>query len=265
MAGCGPAAPESSRDTIMRLTEQKYGSIRPFRSRGLSSLIQRVGDVHGEIRRLLGARSSVRVLELGCGFATVLLELEAHYPGKLELFGLNRKPSDGDIDLIIRNAQDLGLIVGEVVRPMLPTISYGDAGICIPYPDNYFDLVVSQMCFLYVQDKMQCLREVSRVLTAEGVALLDTREYRKANWPTQKRLEIWQGATEIDFWEYVARVPGLEQVDAEFGPCLRMRKSPNVGSDLELVDFLILSTICSDWIGTKSIYRIVNVDTSAHT
>jgi SAM-dependent methyltransferase len=248
---------------MMRLTEEKYSSIRPFRSRGLSSLIQRVGDVHREIQRSLAGRSSIRVLEMGCGFATVLLELEAHYPGQLELFGLNRKPSDGDIDLIARNARDLGLKVGEVVPLALPSISYGDAGICIPYPDDFFDLVVSQMCFLYIRDKMQCLREVSRILTSDGVALLDTREYRKANWPTQKRVEIWRGATEIDFWDYVARVPGLEKADAEFGPCLRMRKSPNVGCDLELVDFVILSSICTDWIGTKSIYRTVNVEMSA--
>jgi SAM-dependent methyltransferase len=245
----------------MPLTEENYAELKPFRSRGLRSLSQRIGDVHFEIQRLLAKQIPIRVMELGCGFGTTLLELAKRYNGRIELFGLNKDPSDGDRDIVARSGRELGLLPTDFADSLLPTIRYGDAGIGIPYPDGHFDLVISQMCFLYIADKMQCLREVSRILAVDGVALLDIREYPGAHWPqwsTHKRIEIWSGATEIDFWDYVAGSPGLERAEAAAGPYLRLTRSPNIATDLELVRTVDLSAIHKDWIGTKSVYRMTD-------
>src|SRR4051794_31756053 len=128
----------------MTLSENHYRRIYPYRSRGLESLMDRVGDVRAQIERRLSEDRRSRVLEVGAGFGTALLQLQTAYPGVLELFGINRRRSDGDHVLMLRNARERSIAIVESSGvPVLPIISYCDVGEGIPFPDGYFDLIFS--------------------------------------------------------------------------------------------------------------------------
>ena len=57
--------------------DEHYREKLPHRGRGVHELDRRVGGVDAEIEARLARQDVVRVLELGCGYGTALLELGA--------------------------------------------------------------------------------------------------------------------------------------------------------------------------------------------
>ena len=66
------------------IRDAKYRAKLPFRARGHAELVDRIGGIFAEIDARLAGRESVRVLELGCGYGTVLLELGQRYGPRVE-------------------------------------------------------------------------------------------------------------------------------------------------------------------------------------
>src|SRR5512142_1763286 len=91
---------------LRSVRESHYREKLVHRARGLRDLDRLVGGVVDDIDAMLARRATVRVLELGCGYGTALLELRARYGGRVELHGLNRFASDGAADVLYRNALD---------------------------------------------------------------------------------------------------------------------------------------------------------------
>src|SRR4029453_8563961 len=109
------------------IRDAKYRAKLPFRARGHAELVDRGGGVFAVVEERLTRRRVVRVLELGCGYGTVLLELAHRYGTKVDVHGINREYGDGNADILRRNGLERGLIpVDAPLTQPLPAITYGD-------------------------------------------------------------------------------------------------------------------------------------------
>ena len=196
------------------------------------------------------------MLELGCGYGTVLLELRQRY-GRASSCTDQPRPADGDAAIFVRNGLERGLIAPDAPPVQrLPAIRYADVADGLPFDDGTFDLVYSQVAWLYFGNKAQVLREVSRVLREDGLAKIDADELVPGLPPEYQRLvEIWQAGRLVPFGDYLRRY-GMALVPAAEGEYLRFGKSPRFAEDLELVLEIDLAAIHSHWDGIKCVYRV---------
>ena len=252
-----PDGSASGLPPLRSVRESHYRDKCVHRARGLRDLERLVGGIGDDIDAMLARRAPLRVLELGCGYGTALLELRARYGGRLELHGLNRFPFDGAADVLYRNAVERGLLgEGEAASAPWPTIRHGDVAGGLPYPDDSFDLVYSQVAWLYFGNKIGVVREVMRVLRADGIAKIDADEIHPALPPEYARLvEIWDHGRLLPFGEYMRRYGGAF-VPAPEGEYLRIRKADVFGRDLMPVFTLDVAAVCPDWDGIKCVYRV---------
>lgn len=154
----------------------------PFRSRPLASMDRlyaphRVVDLVADAQR---RHAEVRVLEFGMGEGRVLLELRRRFP-TIELHGINKTPwrRDGEAAnaaWLRESAVFFGLFDAEQAAAMrLPVLHFhdvndGDLGFL---PSDYFDVVITQVSFGYIDRKDRLLEEFWRILRPGGVALTD--------------------------------------------------------------------------------------------
>jgi len=239
------------------IRDAKYRAKLPFRARGHAELIDRVGGIFGDIDARLTTRDRVRVLELGCGYGTVLLELGARYGPRVELHGVNREHNDGNADIFRRNAIERGLIAPEApFAAPVPEIAYVDVADGLPFADATFDIVYCQVAWRYFGNKIGVLREVSRVLRPDGLAKIDAEELRPGLPHEYQRLvEIWNEGRLVPFGDYLRRF-GATLTACPEGEYLRFGKSPGFGEDLERVNEIDLNRIHAKWDGIKCIYRL---------
>ena len=98
-----------------------------------------------------------RVLDLGCGTATLTILLKKSQP-EAEVRGIDIDPTVLEIakEKAARAGVDIALDLGTAFK--------------LPYPDNYFDRVISGLVFhhLTTENKVRSLKEVVRVLKPKG-------------------------------------------------------------------------------------------------
>jgi SAM-dependent methyltransferase len=231
--------------------EAHYRDKLVHRARGVGALDRSVGGSFSEIDARLARQDVVRILELGCGYGTALLELRARYGRRVELHGLNRLHGDGNPEILLRSASERGLIGGEAA---LPTIAYGDIAEGLPFADDTFDLVYSQVAWLYFGNKVGVIQEVIRVLRTDGLAKIDADEVRPGLPPEYTRLfELWQEGALLAFGDYLKRY-GMALAQAPEGDYLRFGKAKRFGCDLTPVFEIDLSRLHAHWDGIKCVY-----------
>lgn len=240
------------------MREERYLAKLPFRARNHADLVRLAGGVFDDIDERLRRKEVVRVLELGCGYGGVLLELRHRYGARVELHGINRRHGDGNPDILMRTGIDRGLIApGLPLSDPLPTLSYADVADGLPYADDHFDVVYSQVAWLYFGNKVAVLREVSRILANDGIAKIDADELRPSLPREYGRLvEIWEDGKQLPFHRYLRQF-NMELAPALEGKYLRFGKTPRFGTDLELILQIDLSRISPNWDGVKCVYRRV--------
>jgi ubiquinone/menaquinone biosynthesis C-methylase UbiE len=94
-----------------------------------------------------------RILDYGCGTGDIV---EEGRKLQLDIFGVEEFYGGSHKREVVKGKGLLGDAIIEL-----------DDG-NIPFPDNYFDLVVSNQVFEHVQDLDHVLKEISRVLTSHG-------------------------------------------------------------------------------------------------
>ena len=233
------------------ISERKYRAKLVHRGRGLADLERLIGGVIAEVEAVLARRPTARILEVGCGYGTALLELRARYGERVELHGLNRQPWDGNRDILAKNAADRGLD-----GLALPRLHYADVADGLPFPTAMFDLVFSQVAWLYFGNKIAVLREILRVLDDAGIAKIDVDEVRPGLPTEYARLtEIWEAGQLVPLRDYANRF-GMTLTPAPDGEYLHFGKCPGFGDDLELVCEIDLARLYPEWNGVKCIYRV---------
>ncbi len=146
------------------------------RSRSLDDFNKKFSKdiVQTVIRKALSKGEPPRVLEIGCGEGRVLMDLRKLFP-TIELHGINRKPwaaMKGSSSLE-RTATYYNIFTSSGLKEVsLPKIYFYDAQE-LKFPDNYFDLIISQVSIQYVARKDLLLEEVWRTLKVGGKALLN--------------------------------------------------------------------------------------------
>ena len=239
------------------MQDSRYQAKLAFRARGHEDLVKRVGGIFAEIDERLRRQEVVRVLELGCGYGTTLLELRKRYGPRVALQGINRRQRNGDPEALLRNGIERGLIAPDApLSAPLPAIAYLDVADGLPFEDKSFDLVYSQVAWLYFANKVAVIREVSRVLRDDGLAKIDADELC-AELPAeyQRLVEIWHDGRLVPFGDYLRRF-GMAFEPAQEGEYLRFGKSPRFGEDLRLVFQLDLGELYEHWNGIKCVYRL---------
>ena len=223
----------------------------------MADLETSVAGVIAEIDERLARKQVVRVLELGCGFGVALLDLYERYGQRVEAFGINRTPHDGGFDSMRLALREREHRRTNSAQPRLPDVVYADVAGPLPFPDGSFDVVYSQVAWLYFSNKIGVLRETVRLLRADGVAKIDADEFRKDLPPEYARLvEIWENGRILPFGEYVRRYGGALQVAPDDGQYLRFGKQRSFGEDLERIVEIDVSGIHPEWDGVKCVYRL---------
>jgi SAM-dependent methyltransferase len=238
------------------IRDEHYRAKLAHRGRGLNDLERTVGGVTADIDARLERQSVVRVLELGCGYGTALLELRARYGRRVELHGMNRQHGDGNPEILLRNARERGLDAEDPAGAVeLPRIAYGDAARGLPFADASFDIVYSQVAWLYFGSKLKVINDVMRILRADGVARIDADEIRAALPAEYGRLvEIWDDGVLVSLADYMRRY-GFGFVPAPEGEYLFFGKAIGFGDDLEPVFEIDVSSLHPHWDGVKCVYR----------
>jgi SAM-dependent methyltransferase len=249
-----------------KIRDEHFRAKQRHRGRGIRDLERTVGGICGEIDARLARQDVVRILELGCGYGTALLELRARYGTRVALHGVNRAPRDGDRDILLRNAADRGLAVDDrAPERALPTISHVDVAEGLPFANDAFDLVVSQVAWLYFGNKVAVVRDVMRVLRPDGLGKIDADEIdARLPAPYARLVEIWRDGRLLPFGEYLARF-GLGLAAAPDGTYLRVEKRAAFGDDLVPCLQIDTSRIHSHWDGIKCVYASIDSTTPAAT
>jgi SAM-dependent methyltransferase len=238
------------------LRDAHFRAKRNHRGRGLRDLKRTVGGVVAEIDARLERQAVVRVLELGCGYGTALLELRARYGPRIELHGQNRLRNDGDADILLRNARERNLLGTQSDAVPLPSIVHGDVALGVLFPDASIDVVYSQVAWLYFRNKVGVVRDVMRVLREDGIAKIDADDVRSGVPSEYARLvEIWENGALIPFKDYVRRY-GMAFEPAPDGEYLRFGKLQSFGDELEPVVEVDLAALHAHWDGVKCVYRV---------
>jgi len=236
--------------------EARYSRKQGHRGRGLADLHERVGDVCAEIDARLRRQKVVRVLELGCGYAIALLDLVARYGERVETYGLNLRREDGQDEILRREAARRGLDVA-ARGGGLPTLVHADVAQGLPFHDDRFDVVISQVAWQYFRNKIGVLREVVRVLRSDGVGMIDADEFDAKLPPEYGRLvEIWDGGRVMPLGDYLAR-HGMALAATPSGRALRVAKARGFADDLVRCIEIETGSIDPRFDGIKCVYRLV--------
>lgn len=143
-------------------------------SRGLRDFDRRFGvDVVAQAIASRSHRTPLRVLEIGCGEGRALMDLRRQFPAA-EIHGINRHPWEAmqGSSSLAEVAQFHGIFTAaELTAVALPAVHFLDAK-QLPFPDGFFDVVISQGAIHYIDRKDATIEEVWRVLAPDGAAFL---------------------------------------------------------------------------------------------
>lgn len=135
-----------------------------------------VGEQRSSTRRLLGARSGDRVLDLGCG------------PGHLTAELVEDVGASGQV-LAVDRQQDM--VVAARSRPRTAGAGRCDVLVggatALPLADGTCDGVVAVQVLEYVPDLERAVAEVRRVLRPGGTVVLVDTDWRSCVWHTSDR------------------------------------------------------------------------------
>jgi SAM-dependent methyltransferase len=111
----------------------------------------------GRVLALAGDLTGLRILDVGCGKGELLAEIAARYPGS-ERYGVDLSTAR-----LREAAERSGLRV---------TLVEADIQKALPFPGAFFDRTFCTETLEHLKDPDRCLREIGRILKADGRAIL---------------------------------------------------------------------------------------------
>lgn len=143
--------------------------------RGLEMFNQK-DELFAEIKTHLRKNKKIKLLEIGSGRGILLSQLRKKFPKNLILYGLNKNKYHGikDRSDFKSNALLRNIVYKE--NEDVPFIRFGNAT-NLPFKNNQFDLIVSQVTFIHIKNKAKALEEIYRLLKVGGLALISLGSY----------------------------------------------------------------------------------------
>lgn len=226
---------------------------RSGRAQGLDGAKKRIGDIKQDIRSILKRKRKIRILEIGCGFGRALLELKRIFGKKVEVIGTNYE-SNWNQKLTNEYAFHQGFSKEEI-----PKIYILDAGKKLPFKKESFDFVFCQATMQYIINRALFIEESNRILTKEGLAVLELQEFRDDHPEKYKELiEISQGNRKVDVLKYLKKFRNIsiKKSKGKWWHYIIMKKANNFDLKLKLIKSINLEAISSKFWGKKVIYEV---------
>jgi ubiquinone/menaquinone biosynthesis C-methylase UbiE len=221
------------------------------RSRGLKEAKNILGDVEKEVKLLLKNKKQIKILEVGCGYGRILLELKKKYKDRVETFGINKEPR-WNLKLIEVFGVAEGIFSKKEIAKNLPKLVICDVNNKIPFKNNTFDFVFSERTIQYLSNKAKYLEELNRVTTKDGTILTDIQN------GTENRWEIFKKGKKVNIYSILSQKKGIKLQKEKGNPkdkFLRMQKQSNFKLNLTLVSSQDLHKLNPDKWGTKSTFN----------
>ncbi|MDP2628595.1 MAG: class I SAM-dependent methyltransferase, partial [Nanoarchaeota archaeon] len=166
---------------IKKINGKKVRVWNRGRSRGLEQAKEILGDLRREVNALLKTKNKIKILEVGCGYGRVLLELKKIYGDKIETYGINKEPK-WNLKLIKIFGVAEKIFSKKEIAKNLPKLTICKVNRKIPFKSNTFDLVFSERTIQYISDKAKYLEELNRIATSGGIILTDIQDGTENRW-----------------------------------------------------------------------------------
>ncbi|MBU0894822.1 MAG: class I SAM-dependent methyltransferase [Nanoarchaeota archaeon] len=230
------------------------------RRRGLEETADILGDINKEINFLLKNKKRIKILEVGCGYGKLLLELKKLYGNKIATFGINKEPR-WNLKLIRKFGIMEKIFTKNEIDKNLPKLFITDADNKLPFKSNTFDLVFSQRTIQYIKDKAKYLEELNRVCSVKGLIISDiqngAQDSQDRPLELQNRWEIWSNNKKLSIYNVLSKKKNIKLYIEKGNPqdkCIRINKDPKFNLNLKLISSIDLHAINKKWWGIKSIY-----------
>lgn len=231
------------------------------RLRGLEEAKKRIGNIEKDVKNLLGKKEKIRILEVGCGYGRILLELKKIFGDKIIAEGINLE-KEWNKKLCKKFGLKEKIFAKEEIDKNLPKIHILDVGKKIFLKSNKYDLIISQATVQYIGNKAFFLEEINRLLTEEGKAIIEIQEIKDKH-PLEYRnlFEIWNDDKIILFKNYIKKYKNIKVSQSKIRKnwsVITMKKSKDFKLKLKLMNCFgfDINEICDKWRGDKAVYKI---------
>ena len=227
------------------------------KTRGLKEARKKLGDLEKIISKLLIKKKKVRIFESGCGYGQVMIELKEKFGDKIDIVGMNYKPTKNDTKAIINFTKTEGKKIICDLKKLKIKVILGNAGKKLPFKTSSVDLVYSQVSSYLYEDKMHFFEEVARILSKDGIARI-TPAHHKENLPEefQQLLRIYDNGKEIPFEKFISKFKNIKMIELPSGKKAIEIKSGKLNFGLKLELTINTNHLSKKWFGIVSIYSV---------
>ena len=228
------------------------------KTRGLEEAKVKLGALEEIISNFLKKKKKIRIFESGCGYGKVMAQLKKKFGDKIEITGLNFKPSHGDKKKVISFAIEEGIIRKDEVKKLRSIkMIFGDAGKKLPFKTGSIDLVYSQTSAYLYEDKMHFFEEVARILSKEGIARITFPDYNdKLPEEFRQLLKIYDKGNQILFADFIKKFEQIKIINLPNEKKTIEIRSGKLDFGLELISNLDVNRLNKEWFGNISVYSV---------
>lgn len=132
--------------------------IRKFNAFVYARYIKHIQEVEKYLATRKNARLTLRLLDVGCGSGVLLYLMKENIEGNLEFYGI-----------------DLSEEALEIARKKMPGETFQKASAyALPFPDNYFDIIVSADVIEHLVHPRKMLDEIRRAGKKDSLVVIGT-------------------------------------------------------------------------------------------
>jgi len=189
--------PEAIKRETVEYYDERFGKFSQEDVLGRCTNLKRIMD---PLIDFASIKSGDVILDLGCGPGTLLISLADKFRDT-KSYGVDL--SQRTLEVASKTIFNLGL--NDVI-----TLKDGDIE-DLPFPDDYFDVILSQAVINLIPNKKKAFEEIARVIKADGRIVISDC-IKKAE--VEKSSELWSkcitGAPSMDEFETYASDAGLK-------------------------------------------------------
>lgn len=202
------------------------------KNRPLRNVYQRLDKFDSYLRGVVQQKGHADVLEVGCGFGLPMIELIRKFCGKINITGINKSPVFNDpkramIEGVKKYALWPWVPLIHQYQYQMPAYVNCDASRSLPFESDSFDFIYSIATVFFLEDRLNFLAEVNRVLRPGQMARLhfsytlrEFKSFSETRLPDKDMALIVMETDSgefLSFPELIGRFPNLKLVKSKIG------------------------------------------------